>query len=199
MAIMKITHAPGATPLDPDEAAGLIPAHIATQNDLNMWEEANILQAEQWMGRVVRLKKRTLLDEGFVRDLHHQMFNQTWRWSGTFRKSNKNIGVEWSQVATKLRNLLDNTQYQIGYAVASPDEIAIRMHHQMVWIHPFPNGNGRHSRLMADALAMYLGRPRFSWGAQSLVNESRTRDAYLQALRLADTGDLSALMVFARS
>lgn len=139
------------------------------------------------------------LEEGFVRDLHSRMFNKTWRWSGTFRKSNKNIGVEWSQVATKLRNLLDNTHYQIENAIASPDEIAIRMHHQMVWIHPFPNGNGRHSRLMADALALHLEQPRFSWGAKSLVHESTTRDHYLKALRLADAGDLSALLLFARS
>lgn len=196
---MDITHPTGATPLDPDEAAGLIPAHIATQDDLNAWEEANILQAEQWVARVVRQHKRELLDEGFVRGLHHKMFDKTWKWAGTFRKSNKNIGADWPQVATRLRILLDNTRFQMTPVVGNADELLVRLHHQMVWIHPFPNGNGRHARLMTDALAMRLGLPRFSWGRHTLVNAGLTRSAYLAALRQADAGDIQALLAFARS
>lgn len=98
---MELVTAPGATPLDPDEAAGLLPSHITTQADLNTWEEANILQGERW---ALRQRKRDLLDEGFVRDLHRRMFDRTWRWAGTFRSSNKNIGVDWSQVSTRLRD-----------------------------------------------------------------------------------------------
>ena len=103
---MEFQYAPGATPLDPDEAAGLVPSHITTQGDLNAWEQANILLAERWVARQI---KRDLLNEGFVRDLHRRMFDKTWRWAGTFRQSNKNIGVDWTQVAVKLRNLLDNS------------------------------------------------------------------------------------------
>ena len=143
---MEFKYAVGATPLDPDEAAGLVPTHITTQHDLNAWEQANILQGDRWASRQ---KKRELLEEGFVRDLHRKMFDQTWQWAGTFRKSNKNIGVEWTQVSLKLRDLLDNTRYQIAHQVFSLDEIVIRFHHQLVWIHAFPNGNGRHARLMA--------------------------------------------------
>lgn len=200
--MIYVQHAPGATPLDPDEAAGLIPAHIATQDDLNAWEQANIIQGEDWLRK--QLKRKTapnLLSEGFVRDLHKAIFSRTWRWSGTFRQSNKNIGVDWTQVAVRLRNLLDNTRYQLDNAAStvSMDEIAIRFHHQLVWIHPFPNGNGRHARLATDALLMQLGLPRFSWGAINLVNESHTRGAYLSALRQADGGDIAALLAFARS
>jgi fido (protein-threonine AMPylation protein) len=106
---VEFEYAPGATPLDLDEAAGLVPKHITHQGDLNAWEQANIFQANRWAARQT---KRDLLDEGFVRDLHRQMFDKTWLWAGTFRKSNKNIGVDWTQVAVKLRDLLDNTRYQ---------------------------------------------------------------------------------------
>ena len=195
---MEFQYAPGATPLDPDEAAGLVPSHITTQADLNAWEQANILQAVRW---IARQKKHALLTEGFVRDLHRRMFDQTWKWAGTFRQSNKNIGVDWTQVAVKLRNLLDNTRFQIDHKVFEPDELVVRFHHQLVWVHAFPNGNGRHARLMADVLAQQLGRPRMTWGGADveLVSMGTVRDRYLRALREANQGQWSALIAFARS
>ena len=195
---MEFQYAPGATPLDPDEAAGLVPSHITTQADLNAWEQANILQAVRW---VARQKKRDLLTEGFVRDLHRRMFDQTWKWAGTFRQSNKNIGVDRTQVAVKLLNLLDITRFQIDHKVFEPDELVVRFHHQLVWVHAFPNGNGRHARLMADVLAQQLGRPRMTWGGADveLVSMGTVRDRYLKALREADQGQWSALIAFARS
>jgi Fic-DOC domain mobile mystery protein B len=195
---MEFQYAPGATPLDPDEAAGLVPSHITTQADLNAWEQANILQAVRW---VARQKKRDLLTEGFVRDLHRRMFDKTWKWAGTFRQSNKNIGVDRTQVAVKLLNLLDNTRFQIDHKVFEPDELVVRFHHQLVWVHAFPNGNGRHARLMADVLAQQLGRPRMTWGGADveLVSMGTVRDRYLKALREADQGQWSALIAFARS
>jgi len=195
---MEFQYAPGATPLDPDEAAGLVPSHITTQADLNAWEQANILQAVRW---IARQKKHALLTEGFVRDLHRRMFDQTWKWAGTFRQSNKNIGVDWTQVAMKLRNLLDNTRFQIDHKVFEPDELVVRFHHQLVWVHAFPNGNVRHARLMADVLAQQLGRPRMTWGGADveLVSMGTVRDRYLKALREADQGQWSALIAFARS
>ena len=195
---MDFFYPPGATPLDPDEAAGLIPIHISTQADLNAWEQLNIVQGDRWAARQT---KRELLDEGFVRDLHRQMFNQTWRWAGSFRSSNKNIGVDWTQIAVKLRDLLDNTRYQIEREIFSADETAVRFHHQLVWIHAFANGNGRHARLMSDLLAMRLGRPRLSWGSDFLTTHSadQLREQYIAGLRAADQGQISELLAFARS
>ena len=195
---MKFHDAHGATPLDPDEATGLVPSHITTQGDLNAWEQINIIQGERW---ATRQKKRDLLDEGFIRDLHRQMFDKTWQWAGTFRNTNKNIGVDSTQVAVKLRNLLDNTKYQIENQVFDVDELAVRFHHQLVWIHVFPNGNGRHARLMADLLAMRLGRPRLSWGGgeAAITQVGVLRDQYLSALRAADRGQFNDLIAFARS
>lgn len=195
---MEFHYAFGATPLDPDEAAGLVPTHITTQGDLNAWEQINIAQGDRW---AARQKKRDLLDEGFIRDLHRLMFDKTWQWAGTFRKTNENIGVDSTHVAVKLRNLLDNTKYQIENQVFAADELAVRFHHQLVWIHAFPNGNGRHSRLMADLLAMRLGRPRLTWGGgETAINTvGELRDQYLAALRTADKGQFNDLIGFART
>lgn len=193
---MQFLYPNGATPLDPDEAAGLLPSHISLQADLNDWEKTNISQGEEWASRQ---KKRDLLQEGFVRDLHRKMFDRTWQWAGTFRQSNKNIGVDWTQISVKLRVLLDNTRYWIDHNVYEIDEAVVRFHHQLVWIHPFPNGNGRHARMMADHLMVRLGRPRLSWGSSSIDTISSTRARYLEALRAADQFDYKYLIKFARS
>jgi len=187
----------GQTPLDPDEKAGLIPGHLATQGDLNDWEQENILRAVRWLKRV---KAPQVLSEGFCRELHEQMFGKTWAWAGTFRKSDKNIGCDWTQVAVRLKNLFDNTRWWVDNATFPPDEIAARFHRDLVWIHPFPNGNGRHSRMMADALLRSLGQAAFTWGSGgSLVAANEVRARYLAALRAADQGDYQLLLAFARS
>ena len=186
----------GATPLDPDEAIGLIPKHITTQGELNAWEEMNIEQGATWIKRQNILLK---LNEGLVRDLHQRMFSKTWRWAGKYRQSAKNIGIDWSQISVSLKNLLDDTSYQIEHQSMPNDEIVIRFHHRLVWIHVFPNGNGRHARLLADALIISLGGERFSWGgSHSLVNAGITRQNYLSALREADQGSMESLIQFAR-
>jgi Fic-DOC domain mobile mystery protein B len=197
--VIQFEYPNGSTPLDPDEAIDLIPSHIMNQTDLNLWEEANITQAELWVNKR-QFQVGTLLSEGFVRQLHRQMFNKTWRWSGTFRKSNKNIGVDWTQVSVKLKDLLLNTIYQLNHSANAIDEIVTRFHHQLVWIHPFPNGNGRHARLMADCLLIAMGIKRFSRGASyALISTDLLRTKYIDALRKADRADYSQLLSFVRA
>ncbi|MBI1834341.1 MAG: mobile mystery protein B [Burkholderiales bacterium] len=187
----------GQTPLDPNEKAGLIPAFIETKGALNDWEQENILQAIKWLQRV---KAPVVLSEGFCRDLHRRMFNKTWKWAGTFRQSDKNIGCDWTLVAVKLNQLLNNAQYWVENDSFPPDELAARFHHALVWIHPFPNGNGRHSRMMADALLKQMGQKAFSWGAgANLISANEVRARYLNALRAADKNDFTALLAFVRS
>ena len=193
---MQFEYPIGATPIDVDEAVGLIPTHICTQADLNAWEELNIIEGANWIFRQKILQK---LDEGLVRELHRRMFNQTRSWAGTFRKSGKSIGVDWTQIAVALKNLLDNTRYQIENKTMPIDEIVVRFHHQLVLIHAFPNGNGRHARLIADALIINLGGEKFSWGSNSSnTTPSLTRQRYLLALRAADNHDIAPLLQFAR-
>ena len=187
----------GQTPLDPDENAGLIPRHIDTKGALNDWEQENILQATQWLRRT---KIPEVLTEEFCRNLHRRMFDKTWKWAGTFRKSDKNMGCDWSLVAVKLNQLLGNAHYWVENETFTPDELAAQFHHALVWIHPFPNGNGRHSRMMADALLKQLGRKAFSWGGgENLVSANEVRARYLAALRAADRNDFTDLLAFVRS
>ena len=143
----------GPTPLTPEERAELIPAHIAYRAELNAAEQENIARGQEWaLG-----PRRGLLTEKFVMDLHGRMFGDVWRWAGKFRKSERNLGIAFYEIPVALRQLLEDARTWIEYNSYPPDEIAVRFHHRLVQIHPFPNGNGRHSRLMADLLVMALG------------------------------------------
>jgi len=192
---MKMMYAPGSTPLDPDEIAGLIPSHITTQSELNEWEQTNIIDAESWLLNY----KKIPLDDLFTRHLHKKMFGETWGWAGEFRNTNKNIGVDWCEIPSKLRLLFDDLHYQLHHNSYDLDEIAARFHHRLVAIHPFPNGNGRHARLMADCLLINHDAERFSWGNRSLVEASHTRQQYIDALRSADRHDYRKLFDFVRT
>jgi Fic-DOC domain mobile mystery protein B len=192
---VKLDYPPGATPLDADELASLIPGHITTQGELNEWEQLNIAQGENW----ARKQRKEILNESFLRQLHKQMFGETWKWAGEFRKTDKNIGVDWLKIGVELKKLLDDAHYQVEHASYPPDEIAVRFHHRLVAIHPFSNGNGRHARLMADLLVEHFGQSRFTWGRSSLVDASETRQAYISALQAADRRDIAPLLTFARS
>lgn len=187
----------GQTPLDPDELAGLIPNHLTTQAELNDWEQTNILSAVKWL---LKNQGKDVLNEAFCRSLHKKMFDQTWAWAGTFRCSDKNIGCDWTLVSVHLRNLFDDVRVWIQHGTYPPDEIAARFHHRLVSIHPFPNGNGRHSRMMADELLLRMQQPLFTWGNRGpLVAADETRGRYLIALRAADNRDYGPLLAFARS
>ncbi len=192
---VNVDYPAGATPLDADELASLIPGHITSQAELNEWEQLNIVHGDGW----ARKQRKEMLNEGFLRQLHKQMFGETWRWAGEFRKSDKNIGVDWLKIGVELKKLLDDVRYQIEHGSFVADEIAVRLHHRLVAIHPFPNGNGRHARLLADLVVERLGQPRFSWGSRNLVDASETRQRYIAALQAADARDIAPLLAFARS
>jgi len=186
----------GATPLDPDEAQGLIPRHITLQAQLNEWEAANIIEGEQWaFGRL----RRQPPDVDFLRRLHQRMFDRTWRWAGSFRTTGKNLGVAVWEIHPALRNLCADVALQIGQAAMPMDQIATHYAHRLVSIHPFPNGNGRWSRLAADVLLAGQGAPRFTWGLATPKSIANARERYLAALRAADLHDMRALIAFARS
>ncbi len=184
-----------ATPLSPEERDGLIPSYIILRRELNEAEQIGIADADRWASS----RKRNALDEGFLRRLHGRMFGGVWRWAGEYRRSERNIGVDHWRIETELRQLLDDVRYWIGQGSFTSDEIAARFHHRLTWIHPFPNGNGRFSRLTADLLAVQLGRERFTWGAGDLIGAAEVRRRYVAALRAADSHDYRPLMEFVRS
>lgn len=185
----------GASPIDPDEAEGLIPEHVTTRGELDELEEANIQEGLEWALR----RSREVLSEEFLYEMHRRMFDAVWTWAGKVRLTDKNIGVDKNIVRTEVRKLIEDARYWRDNEVYEPDELAVRLHHRLVSIHPFPNGNGRHARLMADLLVGELGESAFSWGGVSLTNTSELRTAYIGSLRAADEGNVGPLLKFARS
>ena len=196
---LNIDYDEGQTPLDEDEKDGLKILTIATRNELDEFEQQNIEEAIQWTLKR-KIKTEAILTEDFIRKIHLKMYGNVWKWAGEFRKTNKNIGVDKWQIATELKTLLEDTKYWIENNIYSDDEIAIRFKHRLVSIHCFPNGNGRHSRLMADIIVeKVFGEKVFSWGASNLSRQNETRKLYLIAIRKADRGDIELLLDFARS
>jgi Fic-DOC domain mobile mystery protein B len=185
----------GQTPLTEEEKEMLIPAYITLRHELNEAEQANILEAEEW----AFTRKREVLSEKFLDNLHKRMLGRVWRWAGKHRQSNKNIGIDAYSIQMELRQLLDDCEFWISNNTYDVDEIAARFHHRLVWIHAYPNGNGRHARLATDLLLVPLDRVRFSWGRANLVEASKTRTEYIEALRAADNHDINPLVQFARS
>ncbi len=198
---LNLDYSPGQTPIDKEESEGLkIPA-ISTKGELDEFEQKNIEEAVLWtVGKKIKLED--LLSEYFIKALHKRMFGEVWKWAGTFRQSEKNIGVESWKISTALKMLLEDTKFWIENDTYPADEIAIRFKHRLVSIHCFPNGNGRHSRLMADLLAeKVFERKPYTWGqsCSKLSDEREVRSNYLIALKKADKGYFSDLLRFAKT
>jgi Fic-DOC domain mobile mystery protein B len=184
----------GATRLSEEEREGLIPSYITLRGELNEAEQTNILEAEAW----AFTRKRNVLDEQLLKRLHKRMFGNTWSWAGKYRCTGKNIGVDAYLIPQELRQIVDDCSYWLDHNTYEPDELAALFHHKLVWIHPYPNGNGRHARLAADLLLVSLDRERFSWGSKSLVDPGETRERYIAALREADKHNIKPLLEFVR-
>ncbi len=183
------------TLLTPDERRQLLLPHIATRAQLNDAEQQNITDAAAWaFGR-----RRDVLSERFLLSLHKRMLGRVWRWAGEIRESDRNLGVAFHQIRPQLRLLIEDARYWLENCTFPPDEIAVRFHHRLVLIHPFPNGNGRHGRLAADLLAVRLGQRRFTWGSANLLEPAETRRLYIGALRAADAHEIGPLLAFSRS
>jgi Fic-DOC domain mobile mystery protein B len=195
---LSIEYIRGQTPLDEDEKEGLLIKTISTREELDEFEQANIEQAVEWTLRN-RFTKDQILKEEFLLLVHRKMFSEVWEWAGTIRKSNKNIGVDKFQIPVELRKLTDDCRYWIENKTHDPDGIAIRFSHRLVKIHVFPNGNGRHSRLVADIMISNIfNLPVFTWGGSDLTGKSAIRDEYLEALYAADEGNIGPLVGFSR-
>jgi Fic-DOC domain mobile mystery protein B len=195
----KFQEPDGATPLQSSEREGLKQHWITTRGDLNIAEQDNILKGMYWANRQQRKATNELLQESFILRLHREMFGDVWQWGGSYRLAERHIGIEAFQIKETLSQMLGDVRYWIDHKTFAPDEIAIRLHHRLVAIHPFPNGNGRHSRQMADLLVERLGGNAFSWGGGSLIETGELRRAYISALQAADAHDIAPLVRFART
>jgi len=184
------------TPLTEEELEGLLIKTISTRGELDEFEQHNIETAIDWSLRQ-NFSSAKILSADFITGVHKRMFGRVWDWGGSFRDSNKNLGVDKYLIPQELKLLFDNCEYWIENNTFPEDEIAIRFKHRLVQIHPFPNGNGRHSRFCADILISHVfNLPVFTWGQFSLT---APRELYLKVLRNADAGDIKPLIDFARS
>jgi Fic-DOC domain mobile mystery protein B len=190
---------PDATELPPTEREGLLQTWITTRAELNTAEEHNILDGANWARRRRAVEATDLLNDDFAKSLHKQMFGDVWVWAGTYRLRESNLGVAPPQIPIESRTLFDDARYWLQHQTYSRDELAVRVHHRLVAIHPFPNGNGRHTRLMADFLVERLGGESFTWGGGGLNDAGQLRARYIAALKLADGHDIGPLLGFARS
>lgn len=197
----QLSHVPGQTPLRDEDLEGLIPQHIETREELNEWEATNIKDARQFL----ETKKGgfNVLSVEALGELHRLMFDQTWKWAGTYAKTMSQFTDTRTGRSVQLHDLVENTKEMIKASDGSErslDEVAARFHHRLTQIHAWPNGNGRHAREAANQLLRIQGRPPFSWGSDvSLQSAGNTRDRYLKALRAADAGNYSDLFAFVRS
>ena len=195
---LGLDYTDGQTPLDEDEKEGLIITTLTTRGELDEFEQLGVEKAIAWAMRR-KLALPDILSENFVKGLHKRMFEDIWKWAGEFRRSNKNLGGDKEQTRIELKQLIDDCHHWIAHNVFAKDDIAVRFSHRIVKIHPFANGNGRHSRLIADILVSHgLGRPHFSWGSVNLTAQGEARTKYLQALHHADENDYRLLVEFAR-
>jgi Fic-DOC domain mobile mystery protein B len=185
----------GQTPLTPEELEGLVPSHITLRGELNEAEQINIVEAQSWGYK----RNRSVLNLKFLNDLHKRMFGRVWTWAGQYRKTGKNIGVEAYMIQIALKELVDDVTYWLEHSTYEADEIAARFHHRLVFIHPYPNGNGRHARMTADLLLRSMGQAPFTWGNDNPADPGKTRSEYITALRAADRHDYGPLFAFVRS
>ncbi len=188
----------GSTPLDPDEARELLLIHVNDREDLNRWEYQNIKEALIWLEKT---KPKNILNQNFLRGLHIKMFGQVWKNAGHYRNKDMNIGVEWWKISTDLKNMFEDVMLWVDNETFSCDEIGVRFHQRMVFIHPFTNGNGRLSRLVTDLLMEnLLNQKRFTWGGGvDLIHKSKMRKVYIRALNDADKFNFEPLINFVRS
>lgn len=196
---LEFVYEDGQTPLSEEEKEGILIKSITTHGELDEHEQLNIEEAIAWT-MSLKLKKDRILTEDFIKTLHKKMLGKVWRWAGEFRRSEKNIGVKWINIGIDLRTLLGDTDYWIENKTYPPEEIAIRFKHRLVNIHCFPNGNGRHSRIMADIIIESIfGKDIFTWNHSNMVKANETRAEYIRSIREGDKGNIEPLINFART
>lgn len=196
---LNLEYIEGQTPIDEEEKEGLLIETISTKTELDEFEQLNIEETLQYLISK-KFKPQQIISEKFICNIHKRMFGNVWKWAGIFRKTNKNIGIDKYLIATQLKALCNDTLFWIENKTYTPDEIAIRFKHRLVSIHCFPNGNGRHSRLMADIIIEKIfNKEPFSWGTENLSSKGNARSVYLKAVKQADNHQYKTLLEFARS
>ena len=188
--------APGA--LTADEQARLLPS-LSTREQLNEIERLGINAARVWAMRPTVLRRSDLLTEAFMRELHRRMFGGIWRGAGRYRTTTGGPGWEPGQISKGVRMFLDDAEGWTRFSTYPVQESAVRLHHRLVAVQPWADGNGRHARLVADILVAVHGEEPLTWGSRSAGLEAGSaRVGYRDAIKAADSGNMDPLLEFAR-
>jgi Fic-DOC domain mobile mystery protein B len=183
-------------PITAAETALLVPS-LSTRSQLLEIEQMSIHAARLWAMRPRNLEAGEIFTEKFLIELHRRMFTGIWRGAGRYRKSIAATGWEPSRIAEGVRLFLDDADGWARYSTYPIHECAVRLHHRLISIRPWSNGNGRHARLMADVAVAAQGEAALTWGSRTAPGSARTR--YVEAIGAADGGDLGPLVEFATS
>jgi Fic-DOC domain mobile mystery protein B len=197
-------HAPGATPLRPEDVERLRPElrWVKTLEQLNPLEAANIAECEKWAQTSRLFTLPEFLATTRMERVHREMFDEVWLWAGEIRthELENAFASPAHRVRTDLEVLWGDARYWLEQQSFAPDELAVRLHHRLVKVHPFANGNGRHARLVVDfLLERHFGLERLRWGGMSLGEEGFGRATYISALQRADQNDYQPLLEFCRA
>lgn len=187
----------GATPIG--DCSGLIPVWVHHVNDLNRVEAENILngQRKYLQGRIS--DPPTWFQVKELKAIHRSMFGTVWEWAGVYRKSITSIGINPSLIPTQLAELcLEVSSWSQHPVELTFVEMAARVHHRLVFIHPFENGNGRFSRLIADRFLLAFKCQHPVWPSH-LNQEGVVRKDYIKTLKSADKGDYAPLVDFMKN
>lgn len=190
----------GATPLSPDDMLGLKFKHVETREQLNELEAANILQGQIWARKLKVRTLESIFDRDFIAELHRALFGDVWDWAGDFRLRELNIGVDPLNIPVELHNFLEDAKCWIEFNHYDHLELSARIQHRLVKIHPFVNGNGRHSRIFTDIVRVFLLKEKpMKWAEAKLENMTTERAAYISGLRKADGGDFTEFVEYLRN
>lgn len=182
---------PGQTPLD--DLSGLRIKSIRTTAELNAAEAENIRKAVMKYLATRPSKRAARFDLAWLRTLHEEMFGDVWAWAGEFRRHETNIGVPPREIEIGLHNLLEDLRAWEASGMPLLEQ-AVRLHHVAVLVHPFPNGNGRWSRMLANIWLKVNGAEPVVWPEATIGTASEVRGEYLEAVRAADRGDYGRLV-----
>lgn len=184
----------GSTPLDHEQLVGIRFAHLTTMGELDELEDENIQKGLEWLHRQ---KAEDFLSPVFLCRLHEKLFGDVWKWAGKYRTVEVNISkYRCYDVGPQLINLFEDLKLWISSETMPWNEIAAELHHRLVSIHPFPNGNGRTTRIFTEYVMTRYQQDPPSWMASLSSEPKRRRENYIRALRAADKGDLRPLMTF---
>ena len=157
-------------------------------------EAKNHQEALEYLYDLIEKGKKQTISEQFIRNLHQLVMQETDKeWAGRYRNSNVIIvgadhkppeAIDVPDEMRKLINWLREKRKKIPLV-----ELAALVHHKLVYIHPFFDGNGRTARLIMNLFLMQQGYPL----AMVLKND---RKKYYRFLSQADKGNLAPFVNF---